>query len=116
MAERHAAIHAARTLRTNLLVGEILIDLEPVVDSLDDGPACWCFAGVLQEAGGLTHAPPPAAGPQAEGREPAGTAPFAWHPALVCTRAETLSRISAASGASAPVSTSRADWRWLPHV
>ena len=35
--ERNTAIHAARALLAELFFGEILIDLEPVVDALGDG-------------------------------------------------------------------------------
>ena len=49
VAERHAAIHAARGLRLHGLFGERLIDLEVVVDALGCGPALRQFARVLHE-------------------------------------------------------------------
>ncbi len=39
VAERHAAIHAARALRADLLLGKIEVDLKPVVDALGDRTA-----------------------------------------------------------------------------
>ncbi len=47
MAERHAAIHAAGALRADVFVGELVIDLEPVVDAFFDGSARGEFAGVF---------------------------------------------------------------------
>ena len=39
VAEGNAAIHAARALRADFLLGKRLVDLEPVVDALGDGTA-----------------------------------------------------------------------------
>jgi len=39
VAERHAAVHTARTLLLELFVGEIAVDFEPVVDAFGDGAA-----------------------------------------------------------------------------
>ena len=61
MAERHAAIHAARALGPNFLLWKILVDLEPIVDALGDRPARGRFARVFEKAGDFTHARPRAA-------------------------------------------------------
>src|SRR5580693_1458097 len=58
VAERHAAIHAARALRANLFFGEIEVDLGPIVEAFGNRPARGRFARVLEEARSLTHAPP----------------------------------------------------------
>ena len=61
MAKRHAAIHAARALGANFVLGKILIDFEPVVDALDYRPALGRFPAVFDKAGDFTHARPRAA-------------------------------------------------------
>src|SRR6266705_3204092 len=58
LAERHTAIHASRTLLAELFFGEILVDLEPVVYAFEYRPARSQLAGVVHEAGGLTHVAP----------------------------------------------------------
>src|SRR5215469_1796332 len=55
MAERHAAIHAARALCTDFRLVEILVDLEPIVDAFG-----WCapqrqFTLEFKKSGRLTH-------------------------------------------------------------
>src|SRR6185437_3808199 len=59
VAERHAAIHAARALRTQLVLGEILVDLEPVVHALRDWTPRGRFPIEFFKPSGLTHAAPP---------------------------------------------------------
>src|SRR5262249_49397740 len=76
VAEGHAAIHAARTLVAQFRLGEILIDLEPVVDSLGNRATERQLAAMLHEAGCLTHAAP-AAPPELAALEPARK-PVAW--------------------------------------
>ncbi len=58
VAEGHAAIHAARALHGELVLGKVAVNLEPVVDALDDRAARGQLAGVFHETGGLTHAAP----------------------------------------------------------
>ena len=58
MAERHAAIHAARTLRAQLLFRKILIDLKPIVHPLGDGTTSRSFSRMLHESRRLTHGAP----------------------------------------------------------
>ena len=58
LAERHAAIHAARALRAKVFFRKIEIDLEPVVDALRHWTPRCKFARVFQEPGGLTHVAP----------------------------------------------------------
>ncbi len=55
MAERNAAIHAARRLLLQLLLREVLIDLEPVVDALENGPALGRFAWIFEKSGYFSH-------------------------------------------------------------
>src|SRR5437660_299503 len=55
VAERYTAIHAARTLGADLVLGEIKIDLEPVVDPLGDGTPLRHFPRVFHETGVFTH-------------------------------------------------------------
>jgi hypothetical protein len=44
VAERHAAIHAARALLLSVAFRKGLVDFEPVVDALVDGAPQWNFA------------------------------------------------------------------------
>src|SRR5262249_17853343 len=56
LAERHAAIHAAGALLPQLLFGKVLVNLKPVVHTLEHGSARGHLPGVVHESGGLTHA------------------------------------------------------------
>src|SRR6185312_13119065 len=58
VAERDAAIHAARALCAEFFFGEVLVDFEPVVYTLDDRAARGVFAWELHESGVLTHGAP----------------------------------------------------------
>src|SRR5215831_10142264 len=58
LAERYAAIHAARALFAQLLFGKVLIDLEPVVHALEHWTARSRLAVIVHEAGCLTHVAP----------------------------------------------------------
>ena len=58
VAKRHAAIHATRALGLNFLVGKILVNLEPVVDTFGDRAALRKLARVFEEARDFTHARP----------------------------------------------------------
>ena len=58
VAERHAAIHAAAALGAQFVFGEILIDLEPVVDPFGHRTALRHLALRLHKSGGLTHGSP----------------------------------------------------------
>src|SRR5580693_1779640 len=115
MAERNAAIHAARALRANLVLGKFLIDLEPVVHAFDDRTARRSFSRVFQETGCFTHAPPRDVAGLGVGGSGLARQP-AQFPALVCIRAGTLLRISGAFRASVPVSICRAGWLSIPHA
>ncbi len=55
MAERNAAIHAARALRAESFLREGLIDFEPVLDALGGRTALGHFARIFHEAGDFTH-------------------------------------------------------------
>ena len=50
VAERHAAVHAARGLALELLVGHRLVDVAVVLDALLDGPLRGRLASDLEEA------------------------------------------------------------------
>ena len=66
VAERHAAVHAARGLALELLVGHRLVDVAVVLDALLDGPLRGRLAPDLEEAlGSPTSSPPPARPPAA---------------------------------------------------
>src|SRR5438034_2882416 len=70
VAERHAAIHPARSLRAQLLFRKILINLEPIVHALGDWTAGRSLARMLHKSGCLTHGAPPLVQAQAPaGRE-----------------------------------------------
>src|SRR3569833_3599412 len=58
MTERNAAIHAAGALFALLFFGDRLVDLEPVLDALFDGPARRLFAVDFEESCDFTHAAP----------------------------------------------------------
>ena len=58
VAERNAAIHAARRLRAHAFFRERLIDLEIIVDALRHGPARGSLAIVFLEPGDFTHRSP----------------------------------------------------------
>ena len=58
LAERHAAIHAASALFTQLFFRKILIDFKPIIDPLGHWPARSQFPRVVHEAGRLTHVAP----------------------------------------------------------
>ena len=58
VAERHAAIHAASALFTQLFFRKILIDFKPIIDPLGHWPARSQFPRVIHEAGRLTHVAP----------------------------------------------------------
>ena len=53
VAERHAAIHAARALRPQLLLGRSRINLEPVVDPFGDRPPLGISRRILHKSGDL---------------------------------------------------------------
>src|SRR5439155_6619158 len=55
VAERDAAIHAARALTLQHLVGCALLELAPVLQALGDGLLVDLLALVLEEAGDFTH-------------------------------------------------------------
>src|SRR5260370_34854864 len=85
LAKRHAAIHAARHLGSKILFGEILIDLEPVIDALSNWTSPGKLARVLHESRVLTHVAPAGPGPQPSApdsvyKADAGGSP----PALAC--------------------------------
>ena len=91
VAEGHAAIHAARALRANLLLGEFGVNLEPVVDAYADRAPLRRLARELFEAGDFTHAAPalfPWAGAGAPGLDPRPSVRSWRVPAPVCIRAE----------------------------
>ena len=58
LAERDAAVHAARALRAQFLFRKIKIDIEPIVDTLCDGTARSKFTRVFEESRVLTHGVP----------------------------------------------------------
>ena len=58
VAEGNAAIHAARALLALLLLGEWLVDFEPVLKPVFDLAAGGLFALNLQKSCDLTHAAP----------------------------------------------------------
>ena len=58
VAERHAAIHAARALIPDAVFRKRLVDFEPVIDSIRNGAPLWQLPCVLHEPGHLTHEPP----------------------------------------------------------
>src|SRR5260221_2985089 len=123
MTEGHAAIHAARALRANFFFRKFVVNLKPVVDSLNHGTALGNFPGVLQEAGDLSHEPPRLAragwplAPDAPGhREFLRLLPALARLALAYIRAGTPSRTSAASAASFPKPTFRAGFQWSRRV
>src|SRR5215470_4974746 len=107
MAERHAAIHAARALRAEFFFGKVEIDLEPIVYSLAHRTPRRRLTRVLHEASIFTHAPPappPARTPLVQMYAPV----FGGFRAHACTHGGTLSQTSAASHSSFPESISRA--------
>src|SRR5829696_7498537 len=55
VAEWHAAVHAARGLALELLVGHRLVDVAVVLDALLDGPLRGRLASDLEEALGVPH-------------------------------------------------------------
>src|SRR5579872_5410378 len=55
VAERNAAIHAARSLHAHLLFRERLVHLKIIVNALGDGTPRRCLARVFLEPGDLTH-------------------------------------------------------------
>src|ERR1700693_1007989 len=116
MAERDAAIHAARALCADFVVGTFLIDLKPVVHPLGERTPCRSFACVFEKAGCFTHGQPRAAGVGAGDWRLGRTQPPASSPALVCTRAGKPSQISAAFVASVPESTCRVGCLSPPRV
>ena len=59
VAERDAAVHAARALLAHLLGREVLVDLLPVEHPHRDRPPLRQLPVVLHESGRLTHEPPP---------------------------------------------------------
>ena len=106
MAERHAAVHAARTLLAQLFVGQIAINLEPVVHPLGDRSPLRQFAIELQKSSRPSHDAPAPLRPRWRPAHSAvcRPAPDRWRsPALspapraahASTRAERPSRISA---------------------
>src|SRR5260370_8851629 len=119
MTEGHAAIHAARALGANFFLRKFVVDLKPVIDSLNHWTAQWNFSRVLQEPGDFSHEPPL---PARAGRRLALDAPghrefSRLRQALelrghAYIRAGTPSRTSAASAASFPGPTGRADFQW----
>ncbi len=84
VAERDAAIHATRALIAQFGLGKILINFEPVVDSLGHRTTSRKLASMLHEARGLTHAAPARASRSGadRGREYMHAASGS-HPALV---------------------------------
>ena len=58
VAEGNAAIHAARRLRAQLLLGEVLINFPVIVHALFHGPARGHLACGFHESGRFTHAAP----------------------------------------------------------
>ena len=55
VAERHAAVHAARALGLDFLLARFDVDLEIVVDALGDGPLVGSLAAILDESRHLAH-------------------------------------------------------------
>src|SRR5215210_519277 len=55
VAERHAAVHAARGLALKLIVGHRLVDVAVVLDALLDGPLRGRLASDLEESFGISH-------------------------------------------------------------
>ena len=55
MAEGHAAIHAARGLRSQMVFRERLVDFEPVLDALRGVAPLRQLPRVFHEAGDFTH-------------------------------------------------------------
>ena len=55
MAERHAAIHAARALGAELLLLHVEVKLLPVLDALRWRAVDGQFAQILDETGWLSH-------------------------------------------------------------
>src|SRR5207244_4476428 len=62
VAEGDAAVHAARALRAELIIGERVVDLVPVEDAQLHRPPLGQLAGNLFEAGGFAHEFAPHAG------------------------------------------------------
>ena len=60
VAKGNAAIHAARRLRAQLLLGEVLINFLVIIHALFHGPARGRFASGFHESGSFTQATPPA--------------------------------------------------------
>ena len=60
VAERNPAVHAARGLLLQHVVGEVLVDLFPVAQTQRDRPALRGLAiGVLEKAAWISHWQPP---------------------------------------------------------
>ena len=55
LAERNAAVHAARTLRAKFFFGKIEIDLKPIIDALRYGTSQGKLAREFQKSRVLTH-------------------------------------------------------------
>jgi hypothetical protein len=55
VAERHAAIHAARGLVAQALLVHVVMEFLPVAHALDGGTIAGDLAQVLDEASGLAH-------------------------------------------------------------
>src|ERR1700722_12172489 len=69
LAERYAAIHAARSLFSESLFGKIEIDFEPVIHTLRDRTARCKLARIFKKACCFTHSAPVRAG-RARGAQP----------------------------------------------
>ena len=90
VAEGHTAIHAASALLALLLLGERLVNFEPILDALVGLAACGLLASDFQKACDLTHVAPPQPPPREATkwwvvRKPLQRAP---RQARACTRAE----------------------------
>ena len=57
VAEGNPAIHATRGLRADFVFGELVVNLEVVVDALFDGPANRQFSRELLKTSNLSHEP-----------------------------------------------------------
>src|SRR3989344_3139351 len=107
VAERNAAVHAARALLFQFVVGERQHYLAPVAHALGDRAIRLLRPLEFHEAGSLTHAPPPSLpGPRAR----RSGAPWRWPRARACNPWGWPGRTSAAwpsscRAASAPPSS-----------
>ena len=89
VAERNAAIHAARALHAHFFFRERLVDLEIIVNALRDRTPRRHFTRVFLEAGDLTHESPGLAREWFRPAPPRRSPGFAECPGRVCIRAGT---------------------------